>query len=419
MAYRSSYPRVRLQSSPATYLRIATGFLTGSWRHGNSVEQLERAIAAEIGVCHAIAMPMARTAIYFAIKATIRPGQKVILSPYTIADVINMVICAGGVPIFADLAPGQCNVSADEIERLVDGDTGAVLITHFYGEACDIERIAAFCKTQKIPLIEDAAMAFGVKVQGRYLGTLGDIGIYSFGMYKNVNSYYGGMLVTGRDDVAARVRSAVNNLPLEPAKRLLRKVVQGMIIDVLTWPPIFRTMTFWLFRWAYLNNVKAITHQFKIDTDPKIKRHMPEEYRHRMSPLQARLILSQLDGVQAGILARARHAQRYHEGLKDLPKLTLPPLKTDGSHGYHYYCIQYPEREKLVRYAQSSGRDIQESYHRNCASLSCFGNYQRDCPNATRVAGSLIYLPAYPDYPVAEIDRTVTAIQRFFEEHHA
>ena len=59
-----------------------------------------------------------------------------------------MVICAGGVPVFADLAPGQCNVSAEEIEKLVDDETGAVLVTHFYGEACEIEKIATFCKAR-------------------------------------------------------------------------------------------------------------------------------------------------------------------------------------------------------------------------------------------------------------------------------
>ena len=104
--------------------------------------------------------------------------------------------------------------------------------------------------------------------------------------------------------------------------------------------------------------------------------------------------------------------------MKDLVDLGLPALKTDGSHGYYYYCIQYPAREKLVRYAQVNGRDIQESYHRNCAALSCFGNYQRDCPNAQRVSDSVIYLPAYPDYPPAEIDRTVKVIRQFFAEAH-
>src|SRR5262245_41244495 len=111
----SSYPRVQLQSRLANYFRIACEMMTGYWKRGDAVSRLEAAIGEQVGIRYAIAMPMARTAIYYAVKAIIRPGERVILSPYTIADVVNMVICAGGVPVFADLVPGGCNVSAEEI----------------------------------------------------------------------------------------------------------------------------------------------------------------------------------------------------------------------------------------------------------------------------------------------------------------
>ena len=80
--------------------------------------------AERLGVPHAQCIAKARVGIYVAIRALIQPGQKVVLSPYTISDVINMSVCAGGVPVFADLDPDTCNVSADEIDRLVDSDTG-------------------------------------------------------------------------------------------------------------------------------------------------------------------------------------------------------------------------------------------------------------------------------------------------------
>src|SRR6185503_17787272 len=102
-----------------------------------------------------------------AVKALIKPGRKVILSPYTIADVVNMVVCAGGEPVFADIERETCNVDAAEVERLIDDQTGAVMVTHFYGLACDIERIAKICKDRNVPLIEDAAQAFGVRVNGK------------------------------------------------------------------------------------------------------------------------------------------------------------------------------------------------------------------------------------------------------------
>src|SRR5712692_2847005 len=148
-------------------VEIATG---AAWR-GQDVAHLERAAAAWLGARHAIAMPMARVGIYCVVKALIRPGQNVVMSPYTIADVVNMVVCAGGVPVFADVEPNTCNVDATEVERLIDADTGLVLVTHFYGLACDIERIACVCRDRAVALVEDSAQAFGARVRERRVGT--------------------------------------------------------------------------------------------------------------------------------------------------------------------------------------------------------------------------------------------------------
>lgn len=69
-----------------------------------------------------------------------------------------------------------------DLERLVDADTGAVLVTHLHGLACDMDRISAFCRTRGVPLVEDAAQAFGARFGGRPVGTFGDVGVYSFGV---------------------------------------------------------------------------------------------------------------------------------------------------------------------------------------------------------------------------------------------
>jgi dTDP-4-amino-4,6-dideoxygalactose transaminase len=361
-------------------------------------------------------MPMARTGLYYAVKSVLGPKKKVILSPYTIADVVNMVICAGGIPVFADLSPHGCNVSAHALEKLIDEDTGAVLVTHFYGEACDIERISAFCKARHIPLIEDGAMAFGVTVNGQPVGTFGDIGVFSFGLYKNVNSYYGGMVVTQDDSIAERIRNLTSGRSPERLMRYLPKVFQGLVVDLITWPLMFRLFSFYILRFAYLRDITSITSFFKIDVDPKIKREIPKEYLHAMTPLQARLILKQLPGVESGIKKRILHAKLYHEGLSGIPQIVRPPLKTDGSHGYYYYCIHYKDRSALVRYAKKNNCDIQESYHRNCADLPCFSDYKRICPNAYLASEEVIYLPTYPNYPRHEIERTISVIKSFFHE---
>src|SRR4051794_30154759 len=176
-------PRLRIYTSLGQYVRVLAETVTGRARRGDEVQALETTVADHVGVRCAVAMPLARVGIYFAVKGLISPGQKVILSPYTIADVVNMVVCAGGIPVFADIERNTCNVDAAEIERLIDDATGAVMVTHFYGLACDIERIAQICMAKGVPLIEDAAQAFGVRVNGRPVGTSGAAGIFSFGMY--------------------------------------------------------------------------------------------------------------------------------------------------------------------------------------------------------------------------------------------
>lgn len=414
MRFVGPLPRLRIYSTIDQYWQVLAGTLTGRVRRGNAVQDLEHAIATLVGSKCAVAMPLARVGIYFAVKALIKPGQKVIMSPYTIADVVNMVVCAGGNPVFADIERETCNIDAAEVERLIDEDTGAVMVTHFYGLACDIERIASICKSRNVPLIEDAAQAFGVRVGGRPVGTFGDVGIYSFGMYKNVNAFFGGMIVTNNAALKDRIAEEISTLPYQPLNAFLKKVLEAASTDIVTFPLVFRLAFFWLFRYAFLNDVDAINNRMKIDLDPKLRTEMPKEYLCRMTPLQARMIIGQLDRVERDTRRRIEAAKIYHRGLSDIPELILPPMRTDHSHMYWYFPIQFERRHELVEYAMRHLRDITESYHRNCADMTCFAPWYRDCPRARATANSLIYLPTYPRYTDREIENTVRVIRAFF-----
>lgn len=407
-------PRLRIYTNPGHYARVVMELLSGRSVRGADVSALESEIASRLGTRFAVAMPMARVAIYFAVKSLIRPGQKVILSPYTIADVINMVVCAGGEPVFADIERATCNIDPAGIERLIDSDTGAVMVTHFYGLACDIEKVSEICRRRNVPLIEDAAQAFGARVSGRPVGTFGDAGILSFGMYKNVNSFLGGMVVTSNEALRDKISAELQRLPLQDVRIFLAKVVQAAQVDVVTWPALFRMLFFPMFRYAFLNDVNVINNRLKIDVKPVLKTEMPADYLVRMRPLQARMILSQLDRIDGDTRRRIVAAQRYFDGLHDIPEIICPPRRDDFSHIYWYYPIQAPDRHALVAYAMRNGRDITESYHQNCADMPCFSRWQRDCPSARATANSLIYLPTYPRYSDAEIDRTVAVIRRYF-----
>src|SRR5438477_483738 len=90
--------------------------------------------------------------------------------------------------------PGQYPLAVRDLRALVGPHTGAVMVTHLHGCACDIETIAATCREAGVPLVEDASQSFGARVGGKRLGTFGRASVFSFGMAKNVNAFYGGLV---------------------------------------------------------------------------------------------------------------------------------------------------------------------------------------------------------------------------------
>lgn len=409
----SPQPRQRLYTAPGHYLALLGAAPAAAFRRGG-VEDLEAALVRLLHIEHAVAMPMARTGIYFAVKSLIRPGQTVVMSPYTISEVVNMVLCAGGVPVFADTERHTCNVDAAAVERLIEGNTGAVLATHFYGLACDIVRIRDICRQRGVALIEDAAQAFGTTVEQQAAGTFGDAGVYSFGLYKNITTFLGGAVVAHDPQVADLIRAGVERLPSESPLQLLQRAAAGLVTDVATHRALFPRVTFPLLRRLSLQRQDYIARGMAIDTNPLRRRQMPERYLHRMRPFQARLAQRQLARVQIHASERVQAALAYHDGLSDIPELVLPPRRTDGSHTYQYFAIQADDRVALVRHLLEQRRDIAVSHHKNCADMVCFAEFYRDCPNARATAATLVYLPTYPGYGLHEVQRTVSAIRTFF-----
>lgn len=406
--------RLRLNTTVRSYLSVLHDLALGKTMQGTSVPDLERRVASSLGIPYALCMPMARVGIYLVIRALIKPGQKVVLSPYTITDVVNMVICAGGVPVFADIERETCNINPDNIERLIDDQTGAVMITHFHGLACDMERIVAICSRHEVPLVEDAAQAFGSRTAKGPVGTLSDAGIYSFGMFKNATSFLGGMVVTPHRWLHDRLAAEMAEFPYQPLNGFLAKLFRAFATDMATLPLFFRTFSYWIFRYAYLHDVRVINELLAVDVRPEIKQIVPDGYLRQMTPTQARLVGAQLTKVERENRARIEAARIYHMGLSDLDELILPPPTFDGSHVFYHYPIQYSDRDALIRYAMEQFRDLTVSHHKNCAALDCFREYAADCPNAAETARCLIYLPTYPSYPRTEIEKNIAVVRRFF-----
>ncbi|MEM8962960.1 MAG: DegT/DnrJ/EryC1/StrS family aminotransferase [Acidobacteriota bacterium] len=412
--YLPPLSRSRFYGWPANYFRVARDELTGRVYRGIDVETFEDRVAETIGVAHAVAVPQARVGIYTTLKALIEPGQTVIMSPYTIYDVVNMVICAGGRPLFADIDRETCNIDPDEVEKLIDDSTGAVMVTHLHGLACDMDRLVAMCARHDVPLLEDSAQAFGCRLGGRNVGGFGRAGIFSFGMAKNINSLYGGMVTTNDYALANAVREQLAEQPSQERDFLRQRAIFCLIGDLATHPLPFRLLTNWVFRYGYLNNVDALNRRVRGEDEPVRRDALPDHYLRQHTPMQARLALAQLDKVPVKNRRRQAIAEIYHAGLSDIDDLILPPRRDDGSHIYLVYPIQYRDRHKLLRQLMQKGRDLTIQHMGNCAGYECFADFARDCPAARATADSVLLLPTYPGYGRREAEKNVREIRCFF-----
>jgi len=410
-------PRFRMYSRLGDYVRIILESVAGFSKRGPACAEFEDRMAEFTGAQAAICVAKARVGVYLAIRALLKDRpKKVIMSPYTISDIVNMVVCAGGIPVFADLGEGTCNISAEQVGELIGDDVGAVLATHLHGLACDIETIAEWCNSHNVPLVEDAAQALGTRVNGQPVGTFGSAGIFSFGAYKNLNTFFGGMLVTDDGTLANEIAGYSSELPQQELGYYIRKVTEAFITDLATHPMLFRTFTFWIFRLAALHDIGILNSQVSYDLSPTLKRSLPETYLRRMRPLQARLGLAKFNRIDEDSRARIERAELYFEGLKGISDLVLPPRRTDFSHTYSYFPIMVPNRERFVRHMMISRRDVAIQHLKNCADMECFAEFRRDCPVARETSRTTVLLPTYPRYSVTEVERTIAATRQYFSK---
>ena len=415
MAMTAPLPRFRIYTSSKTYWRVVQDTVwPGAPQRERDVSELERSVERFADVPHAVAMPQARVGIYMTLKHLIKPGQKVVLSPYTISEVVNMVLCAGGRPVFADIERSTCNLDLQAAEGLIDDETGAVLVTHLHGLGIELQAFQATCAERGVALVEDAAQAFGARVHGQRVGTFGDAGIFSFGLYKNLTSFLGGMVITKHAALARRLRESLSECPPQEVSTQLKKAAHGLVTDVATYPPLFKFITFPIFRRAFLLDIGALNKHVRFDHAPVRTHEIPAEYLRRLTPLQARLCLLGLRNVDDDIKRRIAFAHRYDDALRDIPDLILPPRRDDGSHTYTYYPVQFERRYELLRHLTQRGCDIGAQHLRNCADLDCFKDFFRDCPRARATAKDTLLLPTYPRYSDGDVTRNINAIREFF-----
>lgn len=139
-----------------------------------------------------------------AILLDIRPGDEVIMPSYTFVTTANAFVLRGGIPVFVDVRPDTMNIDENKIEAAITEKTKAIIVVHYAGISCEMEKIMQISKTYNILVVEDAAQAVMSAYKGQALGTIGIFGCYSFHETKNYTMGEGGALLVNDESYIER-----------------------------------------------------------------------------------------------------------------------------------------------------------------------------------------------------------------------
>ena len=336
---------------------------------GPELANFEKKFAEYLSVPYVVGLNSGTDAIFLALKALgVGRGDEVITVANTATPTISAIRLTGATPIFVDIDPLTLTIDPRLIERVLSKKTKAIVPVHLFGQPAILYALMVFAKKYLLWLVEDVCQAHGAAWQGKKLGTLGDIGAFSFYPTKNLGTLGdGGAIATHNRKLAEKIRA--------------------------------------------LRNYGEIA---------KFDNHF-EGVNSRLDEIQAAWLSANLPDLDKDNQIRAQLAKLYLQNLAGLP-LLLP--KSDGAdlgqRVWHLFVIRTKEREALREFLARRGVTTMIHYPRlvsDQVAYQAFKPVGPDClPETRRASQEILSLPLYPELKVSEIKTVTKLIKQFFTQ---
>jgi perosamine synthetase len=211
----------------------------------------------------------ARTGIYLLVKAHVTPDRKkVLLSPYTIPDVVNMVVFAGGVPVFVDHLQCSTNIDMEQLADSLDDKVACLLLTHYHVNQGTLHTIISICEKKGVAVVEDCAISLGGTIDGVSVGGSSAGAIFSLSSYKFLNYFWGGMLVVQDAIKRRQIKEEVGRWRRFGFADYKGQILRTLKYDLATRPILFDFVTAPVLRRKQRRSTTAqMLHQPRIETE--------------------------------------------------------------------------------------------------------------------------------------------------------
>ncbi len=359
--------------------------LSGKYVSGQKVKEFEDEFAQYIGVDHAIAVNSGTAALHISLASTgIGPGDEVIVPPITFFSTVSSVLHQNAIPVFVDIDPESFCLDPSDFEKKITENTKAVIPVHLFGNAAEMDEIMKIADEHNIKVIEDCAQAHGTEFKGKKVGSIGDVGCFSFYATKHMTTGEGGMVTTNNDDIAKKARMIRNH---------------GMVGR---------------------------------------DEHIILGYNYRMSEINAAIGLVQLKKLERLNEKRIKNSLYLLERvMEEVEWLMVPGIKDYVRHTF-FWCPVVVLEDKIgintlgvIKKLREYGIEVRYRYREPLYKQKVLVNlspYPRGCPfscvnrkidyrnvylpNAEKIAGKIIGLPNHPGLNRDELDYVIKVLKK-------
>ncbi len=334
---------------------------------GKEVELFEREFASFSETEYGIGVASGTEALHLSLLALgISSGDEVITAANTFVATVLGIYYTGARPVLVDINSDNYNLDVSFIENVITKRTKAIIPVHLFGQPADMDPIMEIAREHNLKVIEDACQAHGAKYKGKKVGSIGNVGCFSFYPGKNLGAYGDGGIVLNNDEkIAQKIR-------------ILRNY----------------------------GSRKKYYHEFK-------------GFNSRLDTLQAAILRVKLRHLDEWNRKRIRNGLLYSSLLKDIKEVITPQFREDSdySHVFHLYVVRVEKRDRLLDFLDKKGircgihypvpLHFQEAYED-------LGYKEGDFPIAEKLSKEILSLPMYPELTEEEIIYVVESIKEFY-----
>jgi len=410
-------PRVQIYLDLSDLISVFFKTLFSKLERGQKTEEFENAFKSYYQVEQAVVLSQARIALYYILKnLNLSKGDQVLMTPLTIADMVNMIQLLDLEPVFCDLAKQTYNIDCQDLESKITDKTKVLFVTHLNGLSTDMDKIKKIVNEHDLVLIEDCSQSFGAKFKDKYLGTFGQASIFSLSVTKTCSTLFGGMIISNDSELVRKITDDTKDFNKPKKSVLISNIIKNLILKIATNRFIFSVFTYYL---IYLLNLMSgnLVNRFVISNPNTIlKKELDPKILFHYTDLQAKIGIKVLKIIDQDDQKRIDNVQFLFNSVSSKVKDRLPVVVPGARNVYWRMPIRVSRPKDFIRYMSKKYIDTVSTNLVLASQEPAFEKYKTDTPEAFESKFNSVFVPIHSSFSRLDIKYIAEALNSYFKD---